>query len=139
MFVFANQNGETLIEHRLSPDGLEDDAFYPNGSVEETDKVAETDYCVNALLREIDEEFAGAIKVIDFSYLGIVKAEAIGVVFYVYFIDDWDGTFPAFTVEDGLPFGELKWYGAEAIQSVSRFDTAKIINAMVARHLEIKQ
>ena len=122
LFLFYKK-GHILIEHRPIKGGKE--TFIPNGGIDTKDLALEGDYKVNAMKREISEEFANKIEIKKFVPLGEFIVEEIKIKFYGYFVTDWVGIMPEHTVEEGQKFAELEWIRIEHYKKFLKFDSAK--------------
>ena len=125
IFAFS-RDGKLLIEHRPGDNG-EEETFFTNGSIETKDYGTNTDYRIVALNREVGEEMDNKIAIKIFHYLGELKVEAIGVIFYIYLITDWKGDMPDHTIEDGQKFSRLQWVDLSKADDYFKYDSAKEI------------
>lgn len=123
IFLF-HDDGDILIEHRPTEDGTE--TFIPNGTIEERDKTSarHEDYTVAGLLREVDEELQGQVTVESLDKLCEYKVEDPAIWFHAYVVSEWDGTVPAYTVEDGERFADLEWVPLDAYDDYLSFPSA---------------
>lgn len=81
--------------------------------IEEKDKLSKTNYHEVALKREVFEEFNGLIELNKYKYLGEIISNEHNVIFYIYLITDFNGTFPNAIKEEGktdslIEFFEIK-------------------------------
>jgi hypothetical protein len=106
MFLFV-KNNNFLIEIR--PKGNSEETFIPNGTIDKCDLDKGGDYRINAIKREIDEEYRNSIKVENFEFLGEYTVEKLKIRFYGYLITDWVGDIPKYSIENGKLFAKLKW------------------------------
>lgn len=134
VFVFLRQ-GEVALESRRSASGAFDDTFFPNGSVELRDRGrSRMDYLRAALLREIDEEFAGAVAPTQVDFLTEVAAPEIAVQFSAFLISRWSGELPDWTIEEGRPFGKIRWIPLSGVARSSGYPAATaIVDALIRR------
>jgi len=79
--------------------------------------------------------FEVAVEVEHVRYLGDVKALAIGLVFYVYWIASWSGDPGSHTYEDGAPFGELRWLPLDEVTRVNGYDSTAEMTKMLREAL----
>lgn len=121
LFAFYRE-GQVLLEDRGL--GFDKEAFFPNGSIEEKDKEDTEDYVKTALFREIREEFAGKIEVNKLIYLGELKVDEINVIFYIYCIVDWKGTFPKYIVEVGEKDSKIKMFPLDEARKIVKYNSA---------------
>ncbi|MGM0495682.1 MAG: hypothetical protein ACQERX_03360, partial [Bacillota bacterium] len=98
VFCFYKEN-KVLLEDRGK--GFDVEAFYPNGTIETKDKQNSNNYILNALYREVSEEFDGKIDILDKTYLGELIVPEINVLFYIFVITKWKGNFPEVIREKG--------------------------------------
>lgn len=134
VFVFLRR-GEVALESRRSSGDAFDDTFFPNGSVERRDPGrTRMDYLRAALLREIEEEFVGAVTPTEIDFLAEVPVPEIAVHFTAFLISQWVGELPSVTVEEGRPFGKIRWVPLAQAASVSGYPAATaIVDALVLR------
>lgn len=133
VFSFVNKHKEVLIENRIM--GNEIHIFFPSGSIETKDLKSGTDYRINALHREVEEEFNGAVIMKDIQYLNEVYVDEIKIVFYVYMITKWDGEFPEYVVEEGEEDAKLEWVRLNDFDEVFEFESAKEIARRIIAYL----
>ncbi|MFA6064999.1 MAG: NUDIX domain-containing protein [archaeon] len=122
LFLFYKKR-HILVEHR--PNGEERETFIPNGGIDTKDLVSNEDYKINAMKREISEEFASKIEIKKFTYLGEFAVEELKIKFFGYLVTDWIGIMPENTVENGEKFAELEWVKIEDYKKVIKFESAK--------------
>lgn len=134
--IFLFFDGEAiLIEHR--PSGV---TFIPNGTTEERDKASEyhDDYILATLHREVDEEFDGNVEVEALQKLCEYQVEDPPIWFHAYVVTDWTGTVPAYTVEEGERYADLKWVPLgdydEHLELPSAVEACETLQRRVARN-----
>lgn len=121
-----------LLEWRPDKDGNHTDVFFPSGSVERKDHGHDgIDYREVAVRREIGEESRGGVAVGRVRYLGETKVPAIGLIFYVYWVEAWSGDPGAWTWEDGAPHARLGWVPIETVKDVIAWDTGALMAEML--------
>lgn len=103
VFLFY-RNGEVLVENR--PDGR---VFLPGGTVEKKDFNKPGSYLMNALYREVNEEFSGRVRIKRCGYYATRKSKNEKINFHAFAITDWEGRMPEYTIEDGKRFSKLEW------------------------------
>lgn len=136
VFAFYDDVVETiLLEIRNKKDH---DIFFTNGSIEITDYSNQKDYKINALLREVSEEFSSQISVQEKDLIPIdtVFVDNINIFFYVYLITAWKGTFPEFTIEEGERFADLIWVSIPDAYETMPYDSGKYILKQIDAHLQ---
>lgn len=108
LFLFF-RDGKILIEHR--PKRNAEETFIPNGKVETKDFCAygNGDYKVNALKREVCEEFSGHVGVTTCTPLGVFDVDELKIRFFGYLVTAWSGEIPEYTVEEGKKHADLEW------------------------------
>lgn len=121
---YDNKTNKILLEKR---DKAGEDIFFTNGSVEIKDQKDGQDYLLNAMVREVMEEFDDKIIVKKHQLIGTLKVTEISIIFYIYLIEDWIGRFPKFTIEDGEEFAELMWCSLEEAQQIISYESGKEI------------
>ena len=135
--VFAfYKDGKILIEHR--PDakgGTGKDVFFTNGSIEMKDHGKDQDYRIVAHNREVNEEFDGNIVPTDTRYLGELEVPEINLVFYVYLTLGWEGTMPAYTIEEGKKFADLEWIELDRQSEYFKYPSAFTICDMIGKYI----
>lgn len=109
VFCFYS-NGRVLLEDRGK--GFNNEAFFPNGTIELKDK-SEKDYVMNALYREVSEEFAGQITIKSKRSVGELTVPQVNVLFYIYVITNWDGEFPKVIKEEGEVDSKINFFSIE--------------------------
>jgi len=129
IFAFL-RNGRLLIEHRPGENGKEE-TFFTNGSIETKDHQSTEDYRIIALNREVTEEMAGKVAITEFHYLGELKVDVIGVLFYIYLITDWQGDMPDHAIEEGQRFSRLQWVELEKADDYFEYDSAKEVCRLI--------
>jgi hypothetical protein len=98
-----------VIEHRLATSEEPDKLFLPCGGIQDADRGNEEDYRIVAMKREIGEELGDQIKLKSFEFLTTVeKAETI-TLYHSYFITDWEGEIPEYSLEEGEKNAKLLW------------------------------
>jgi 8-oxo-dGTP pyrophosphatase MutT (NUDIX family) len=133
LFLFYKK-GHILVEHRPAGDAKE--TFIPNGGIDEKDLKLEGGYRINAMRREVNEEFDNKIKLKKFISIGEFAVEEIKINFFGYLVLDWEGIMPEYTVEDGKKFAELEWINIEEHKKFLKFDSALFF---VNKTLELMQ
>lgn len=136
--VFAFFDGKNiLIEHRPNETivGGEKEIFFTNGSIEMKDHDKEENYIITALKREINEEFDGKVIPIEFHFLGELEVPEINALFYVYLISKWEGSMPAYTIEEGKKFADLEWVNLQDRSNYFKYESAFTICKMIDEHL----
>ncbi|QOR34294.1 hypothetical protein IMX26_12445 [Clostridium sp. 'deep sea'] len=98
--------------------------FFTSGSIESKDYYQKQDYKLQALFREVKEEFRDNIKIKEYVYLNEVFAEQVKIVFYVYLITDWQGEMPDYTFEDGANDSLITWEDLSEYKRLFVYDTA---------------
>ena len=139
LFLFYNPEAEKVLLEIRNPQEYSD-IFFTNGSVEEKDKLGtlNTDYKLNALLREISEEFAGqvTVDVANCTTLSTFFVDGIKIIFYIYLIKRWSGTFPTYTIEEGERFSDLIWLSLEDAKQTISYESGKEIIDLLQSHLK---
>ena len=131
-FLLVDDRRRVLLEWRPDKDGNHTDVFLPSGSIERKDHGHNgIDYREVALRREIGEEFRGGVTVERVRYLGETKVPAIGLTFYVYWVESWSGDPGGWTWEDGAPHARLGWTPIEAVKDVIPWDTGALMAEML--------
>ena len=125
VFVFY-KDGKFLIENRPgNPDHSGPNVyFFPSGKIDKKDHDFDEDYRIVALKREVSEELDHAISFTDYHYLGELEAEPINIHFYVYLITDFQGSMPAYALEEGEKFATLSWIDPADREKYFIHDTA---------------
>jgi|GEM_PF-1218154 len=121
VFCFYKE-GRLLIEDRGKGFGKE--AFFPNGTIENQDKLYGNNYIENALYREVSEEFRQQIKILEKHFLGELEVPAINVLYYIYIITDWQGDFPLTIKEDEEPESNLSFFMIEELKKLFKYESA---------------
>jgi hypothetical protein len=131
-FLLVDDRRRVLLEWRPDRDGDHTDVFFPSGSIERKDHGHDgIDYREVALRREIGEEFRGSVLVERVRYLGETKVPAIGLTFYVYWIEAWSGHPGEWTWEDGAPHARLDWVPIENVKDIIPWDTGALMAEML--------
>ncbi|AUD65956.1 hypothetical protein BK011_09755 [Tenericutes bacterium MZ-XQ] len=125
------RNGEVLLEDRGK--GFNVEAFYPNGKIELKDKYDEN-YIINALYREIGEEFGNQININDKVFCGELVIPEINVLFYVFLIIDWNGDFPNAIKEEGEPDSRISFFKVEEARKLFKYESAfKMLDMILSK------
>jgi 8-oxo-dGTP pyrophosphatase MutT (NUDIX family) len=131
-FLLVDDRRRVLLEWRPDKDGNHTDVFFPSGSIERKDHGhGGVDYREVALRREIGEEFRGGVTVEHVRYLGETKVPAIGLTFYVYWVESWSGDPGDWTWEDGAPHARLEWTPIDTVKDVILWDTGALMTEML--------
>ncbi len=131
-FLLVDKRDRVLLEWRPDADGNHTDVFFPSGSIEMKDHGhAGLDYREVALRREVGEEFRGGVSVERVRYLGETKVPAIGLTFYVYWVEAWSGDPGGWTWEDGAPHARLQWTALDQVENVIPWDTGALMAEML--------
>lgn len=127
------KDGKVLLEDRGR--GFNNEAFFPSGTIELKDKI-DGNYIEVALLREIKEEFQGQIIVNSHVYLGEIKVDAIGVIFYLYLITDYHGSFPDVIKEEGELDSTIRFFTLNECKKLFKYDSAFEMLNLVTNNIE---
>jgi 8-oxo-dGTP pyrophosphatase MutT (NUDIX family) len=131
-FLLVDNRRRVLLEWRPDKDGKHTDVFYPSGSIEMKDHGHDgIDYREVALRREIGEEFRGGVTVERVLYLGETKVPAIGLIFYVYWVEAWSGDPGGWTWEDGAAHARLEWTPIDVVKDVIPWETGALMTQML--------
>ncbi len=133
VFIFY-KDGKILAEIR--PKGSGTEVFIPNGAVEQKD-AENDDYLINAMKREISEEFQNKVTATKYEYLTSYKVDEIKTNFHAFLVTDWKGDLPAFTVEDGKKFADLKWIRLSDYMKHFKLSSAIHICERLEEHLRV--
>lgn len=133
-FLFI-KNDMVLLEDRGK--GFDNEAFFPSGAVDLVDRI-NREYRINALYREVSEEFNNMIKILAYDYLGKVDAQEINVLFYIYNIVQWEGEFPSVIQEEGSEDSVIKFFPFSEARKLYKYDTCFKIMSLVQNHYGIK-
>lgn len=133
VFCFYD-NGKILLEDRGL--GFENEAFYPNGSIEQSDKKLNRNYVKAALYREVEEEFDGRIIINNEKFIGEILVPEIKVHFYIYLIVSWDGEFPSVIKEPNEVDSNLKFFSFEDAKNLFKYSSALEILDLVKDYLK---
>ncbi|MFO7968716.1 MAG: hypothetical protein R6U15_01210 [Candidatus Izemoplasmatales bacterium] len=129
VFCFYKEN-KVLLEDRGK--GFDGEAFYPNGTIETKDKQNSNNYILNALYREVSEEFDGKIDILDKTYLGELIVPEINVLFYIFVITKWKGNFPEVIREKGEPDSKISFFSIDEARELFKYDSAfEILNRVL--------
>ncbi|MBU1143199.1 MAG: hypothetical protein KKH92_06060 [Firmicutes bacterium] len=121
VFCFYKDN-KVLLEDRGK--GFNVEAFFPNGTIEIKDKNSSDDYIVNALFREVSEEFKNRINILDKAFLGELIVPEINVLFYIFVITDWEGDFPDEIQEIGEPDSKISFFSIDEARTLFKYQSA---------------
>ena len=135
VFCFYKDN-KILLEDRGK--GFDVEAFYTNGTIELKDKHDNEDYIVNALYREVSEEFNSKIDILDKFFLGELVVPEINVVFYIYIITDWKGEFPDVIREIGEPDSKISFFTIEEARALFKYESAFVILERLIKYINKK-
>lgn len=134
-FCFYKDN-KILLEDR--GEGFRNKAIFPSGKIESKDKISSDNYHETALLREISEEFNSKIKIVEYQYLGEQIIEEYNVLFYVYVITKWEGTFPKVIVELNKKDSKIDFFNIKEVESMLKNEDASKTLDMVKKYLNEK-
>ena len=113
------KDGRILLEDRGK--GFDVEAFFPNGKIETKDKFNDS-YVINALHREVSEEFSNQIFIKNEKALGEVIVPEINVLFYLFLITDWEGEFPNAIKEEGELDSSLSFFKIDEAKGLFKYD-----------------
>lgn len=135
LFLFF-QDGKILIEHR--PKRNTKETFIPNGKIETKDFHGDSDYKINAMKREVYEEFSGQVEVTNYRSIGVFDVDELKIRFFGYLITAWSGKVPEYTVEEGKKHADLEWVPIGKYKDYLKFPSSiffveKAIEALGAR------
>jgi 8-oxo-dGTP pyrophosphatase MutT (NUDIX family) len=134
-FLLLDLSGRVLLECRPDRNGELTDIFYPSGSIELRDHTGDADYRKVALLREIEEEFRGGVRVERVQYLGEVQVPEIGLTFYTYWIASWSGDPGEWTWEDGARHARLRWVRLDEVSDYIAYESGARMTALIRNAL----
>lgn len=137
VFIFL-EDERVLIENRSVDDNTYE-VFFTSGSIEEKDYLGDSDYKINAMLREVDEEFNHKVKIRKYEYLEELKVEEINVIFYIYLITDWEGKIPNFTIENSKKDADLQWINLDEKEQYLIYDSAFEICRRIETHISLNK
>jgi 8-oxo-dGTP pyrophosphatase MutT (NUDIX family) len=126
------KDGKILLEDKGK--GFNVEAIFPNGKIENKDKI-NNDYIVNALYREVSEEFNNQIVIKNEKYLGQLKVHEINVLFYVFLITEWDGEFPNIIKENGEPDSKLLFFTIGEANELFKHDNLLTMLEMIIKNI----
>lgn len=131
LFCFY-KDGKILLEDRGK--GFNVEAFYPNGGIEIKDKFNDN-YIINALHREIKEEFNNQININNHIYCGDVVVTDINAIFYVYLITDWTGVFPESIKEPGEKDSLISFFNIDEAKELFNYESAFDILELIVKKI----
>lgn len=121
MFLFF-RNDKILVEHR--PKGDTKEIFIPNGKIETKDFHDDSDYEVNAMNREVYEEFSGQVEVTNYRSLGVFDVDELKIRFFGYLVADWSGKVPEYAVEEEKKYADLEWIPIDKYKDYLKFPSS---------------
>lgn len=132
MFCFY-KGGKILLEDRGK--GFSNEAIFPNGKIESIDKFNEN-YIVNALHREVKEEFANCIRIRNEKFLGELEVPEINVHFSVFLITDWEGIFPNSIKEVGEKDSNISFFSIDEAKKLFKHQNLFTMLDMILKHIQ---
>ena len=133
------KDGKVLLEDRGK--GFNVEAIFPNGKIETKDKY-DQNYIVNALYREVSEEFDNKITIKNEKFLAEIEVHEINVLFYLFLITDWIGEFPLSIKEKGEPDSIVSFFEIKEAKKLFKhdnlFEMLRHIEENISRNYEWK-
>jgi 8-oxo-dGTP pyrophosphatase MutT (NUDIX family) len=122
VFLLVKEN-RVLLEFRQI-DG-EEVMHIPGGGIESFDKTGDVHYSINAMHREMREEFDGKVEIKTYQKLGRIIKEEADLLFHVYVVTHWEGEIPSHTLEEGIPDGRLEWHELDEAIKIAPGNTVR--------------
>ncbi|MDY0138448.1 MAG: NUDIX domain-containing protein [Candidatus Izemoplasmatales bacterium] len=126
------KDGKILLEDRGK--GFDVEALFPNGKIEIKDKF-NNEYVLNALHREVSEEFNKQISIKKEKYLGQIEVAEINVLFYLFLIIEWEGDFPSVIKEKGKLDSRVSFFTIDEAKALFKHDNLFIMIDLIQKNI----
>ncbi|MDD4000337.1 MAG: NUDIX domain-containing protein [Bacilli bacterium] len=125
-------DGKILLEDRGK--GFDVEALFPNGKIESKDKF-DNNYVLNALYREVSEEFNNQVKIKKGKFLGQIEVSEINVLFYLFLITEWEGDFPSVIKEEGESDSRISFFTIDEAKALFKHNNLLLMLDLIQKNL----
>ena len=120
-FCFYKE-GKILLEDRGR--GFNNEAVIPSGKIEFKDTINKRfSYTVNALYREVAEEFDNKIIITNKIYAGKLFVPQVNVLFHIFIITNWEGEFPNIIKETNKDDSKIEFFDIKEAKSLFKYES----------------